>query len=100
MKALARFSASASGLEPVQYGLMVHPFASSRPGRKPFLFALLPLLALTVLGCKSDGSECDTCTTDADCKAGLVCSNFKNDDGSSAGQRCGSGTGATQCRVR
>jgi hypothetical protein len=52
------------------------------------------LLALPLLGC-SDGDECDTCAEDTDCKAGFVCSTFN--DGS---RRCGTGTGASTCRVR
>ena len=39
--------------------------------------------------------ECDTCSTDEDCEAGFVCSTFS--DGS---QRCGSGLGASTCKVR
>ena len=53
------------------------------------VLALLPLVGCT------KGNECDTCSSDTDCKDGLVCSTF--DDGS---RRCGTGTGATQCRVR
>lgn len=52
------------------------------------LVAALPLLACT------KGEECDTCTKDDDCKGGFVCSKFQ--DGS---MRCGSGVGATICRV-
>ena len=57
----------------------------------------LVLLALLVvsLGACSSGEECDTCSSDEDCNAGMVCSRFS--DGS---QRCGSGTGDTECRVR
>jgi len=55
----------------------------------------LCLLAILPLGGCSNGGECDTCTTNSDCKSGLVCSRF--DDGS---MRCGSGQGKTQCRVR
>jgi hypothetical protein len=56
---------------------------------------LLPLvLALPLLACSS-GDECETCTQDSDCQAGFVCSRFS--DGS---QRCGTGTGASTCRVR
>lgn len=53
------------------------------------VLALMPLVGCT------KGNECDTCSSDTDCKDGLVCSTF--DDGS---RRCGTGTGATQCRVR
>jgi hypothetical protein len=60
---------------------------------RPLRFGiLLALVALPLAGC---GSECDTCSSDADCEAGLVCSKFS--DGS---QRCGSGVGASTCRVR
>jgi hypothetical protein len=55
--------------------------------------ALLILTCLPLLGCHN-GGECDKCSTDQDCKAGLVCSNFS--DGS---RRCGTGTGASTCRV-
>jgi len=56
---------------------------------------LLPfVIALPLLTCSS-GDECETCTQDTDCKAGFVCSRFS--DGS---QRCGTGTGASTCRVR
>jgi hypothetical protein len=57
--------------------------------------ALLLLLALPFAGCGSTGDECDSCSSDDDCKAGLVCSTFG--DGS---RRCGSGVGDTSCRVR
>ncbi len=56
--------------------------------------ALLVLLALPFAGCGSTGEECDQCSSDDDCKAGLVCSTFS--DGS---KRCGTGLG-TSCRVR
>jgi len=55
---------------------------------------LLLLLAVPFAGCGSSGDECDTCSSDDDCKAGLVCSTFS--DGS---KRCGTGLG-TSCRVR
>jgi len=55
---------------------------------------LLVLLVLPMGACSS-GGECDTCSSDDDCNAGFVCSTFS--DGS---QRCGSGTGDTECRVR
>ena len=58
------------------------------------VFVLVLLLALPVVGCNS-GDECDICSSDDDCQTGYVCSTF--DDGS---QRCGSGAGATTCRVR
>ena len=55
---------------------------------------LLLLLALPFAGCGSSGDECDPCSSDDDCKGGLVCSTFS--DGS---KRCGTGLG-TSCRVR
>ena len=58
-------------------------------------FVLLILTCLPLLGC-NNGGECDECSTDADCKAPFVCSNFP-EDGS---RRCASGVGATTCRVR
>jgi hypothetical protein len=65
------------------------------------LLRLIPALGLLVLmvfslaGCSNNGGECDTCSMDTDCNTGFVCSTFS--DGS---KRCGSGTGASQCRVR
>jgi hypothetical protein len=56
--------------------------------------ALLLVLALPFAGCGSTGEECDTCSSDDDCNAGLVCSTFN--DGS---RRCGTGLG-TSCSVR
>ena len=56
-------------------------------------FALLVLTCLPLLGC-DNGGECDKCSADSDCKAGFVCSTFS--DGS---HRCGTGTGASTCRV-
>jgi hypothetical protein len=58
------------------------------------LLGLLAVSALPILSC-SNGGECDKCSVDEDCKSGLVCSTFSDDS-----KRCGSGTGATQCRVR
>jgi hypothetical protein len=58
------------------------------------LAALLPLAGCT------KGEECDTCSSDADCKNGLLCVNFLDDNGNVVSQRCGSGVGATTCRVR
>jgi hypothetical protein len=63
-------------------------------GRTLALAALL-LLALPFAGCGASGQECDSCSSDDDCNAGLVCASFN--DGS---QRCASGLGATSCRVR
>jgi len=57
-------------------------------------FVLLILTCLPLLGC-DNGGECDKCSSDQDCKAGFVCSNFS--DGS---RRCGSGLGASSCQVR
>jgi hypothetical protein len=53
------------------------------------------LAALTMLIACTKGDECDKCSTDADCKEGFFCTEF--DDQS---HRCGSGVGATTCRVR
>jgi hypothetical protein len=58
------------------------------------VLALPLLLTLPLVAC-NNGDECDTCSSDEDCKSGLVCSTF--DDGS---QRCGSGVGSSTCRVR
>jgi hypothetical protein len=58
------------------------------------LYLLLLVLAAPLVGCSS-GGECDTCTSDDDCQTGFVCSTFS--DGS---RRCGSGVGASSCRVR
>jgi hypothetical protein len=55
---------------------------------------LLVLTCLPLLAC-DNGGECDECSVDADCTSGFVCSTFS--DGS---RRCGSGAGATSCRVR
>ena len=54
---------------------------------------VLALAAMPLFGC-SNGDECDKCSSDDDCKEGLVCSEFS--DGS---KRCGSGIGVTQCRT-
>lgn len=56
--------------------------------------ARLPLLLALVLGLAgcTQKEECETCSSDDDCAAGLVCSTF--DDGS---RRCGQGTGGTSC---
>jgi hypothetical protein len=59
-----------------------------------FWLACLILASLPLVSCGSN-EECDTCSSDGDCTGGLVCVRFS--DGS---QRCGSGLGATQCRVR
>ena len=57
------------------------------------------LAALPSLAC-TKGNECDTCSQDSDCKGGLVCVNFLDENGNVVGKRCGSGVGATTCRVR
>ena len=64
--------------------------------RRSLWLAALVLAVLPLAGCGS-GGECDTCTTDADCKSATApfCSKFS--DGS---MRCGSGMAATSCRVR
>ena len=61
---------------------------------RALLLLLLALTALPLPGCKK-GDECSTCSADTDCSGGLVCTGFS--DGS---QHCGSGLGATTCRVR
>jgi hypothetical protein len=71
--------------------------AKIRPGRASSLARLLALtvfLALPLAACDS-GDECDTCSSDDDCQTGFVCSTFS--DGS---MRCGTGVGASTCRVR
>lgn len=55
----------------------------------------LALPAVLALGGCTSGDECDKCTDDADCKDGFFCTDFS--DGS---RRCGSGVGATSCRVK
>ena len=62
------------------------------PRAARLLLALLVLIP--VLSC-SRGGECDKCSSDSDCKNSQVCAKFDNGD-----MRCGSGIGATQCRVR
>jgi hypothetical protein len=52
------------------------------------------LLAMSIAGC-TKGNECDRCNSDDECKAGFVCSSFPDNQ-----KRCGSGVGATTCRVR
>jgi hypothetical protein len=53
---------------------------------------LLVCMAPLLVSC---GTECDRCEQDSDCKQGFLCVTFE--DGS---KRCGSGVGATTCRVR
>jgi hypothetical protein len=63
--------------------------------RTRYAMLALVLLALPAASCRTSGDECDTCSSDSDCQSGLICSTFS--DGS---KRCGSGVGATNCRVR
>lgn len=62
--------------------------------RRSRMLLMLVLAALPVIGCSSN-DECDRCESDSDCKDGFFCTDFS--DGS---RRCGSGVGATTCRVR
>jgi hypothetical protein len=62
--------------------------------RSASLLLLVLLLVVPWFGC-GNGQECDTCSSDSDCKSGSLCTSFS--DGS---KRCGSGVGATTCRVR
>ena len=57
------------------------------------------LAALTGFIACTNGGECDKCSTDSDCKEEFICSNFLNPDGTLNSKRCGTGTGATTCRV-
>jgi hypothetical protein len=61
--------------------------------RRIRVWGLLLALALPMGSCGSSGGECDSCSSDDDCAAGLACASFN--DGS---RRCGSGE--TSCRVR
>ena len=63
--------------------------------RRSVSLLVLMLLVLPWLGCGS-GRECDRCSSDDDCKQGLVCSPFSEDNS----KRCASGIGVTTCRVR
>ena len=67
--------------------------------RSSWLLALVLAGAFALPGC-SDGDECDLCESEADCKEGLVCVNFLDEDGNLDSRRCGSGVGATTCRTR
>jgi hypothetical protein len=62
--------------------------------RRSRVLLMLVLAAMPVIACSS-GDECDTCSSDSDCRDGFFCTEFS--DGS---RRCGSGVGATTCRVR
>jgi Cys-rich repeat protein len=62
--------------------------------RRRAALLMVLLLVLPWLGCAA-GQECDRCSSDSDCKSGFVCTSFS--DGS---KRCGTGVGATTCRVR
>lgn len=68
--------------------------ATARRGRG-LRAAAVAALILSLGGCGSGADECDPCTSDEDCKAGLFCSTFS--DGS---RRCASGIGETSCRLR
>ena len=61
---------------------------------RPRWLLVLVLALMPIVSC-TKGNDCDTCETDADCQEGFLCSDFS--DGS---QRCGSGVGGTNCRVR
>jgi hypothetical protein len=63
--------------------------------RRVRLLPAVVLVALTLLIACTKGDECNKCNVDADCKGGFFCSVFA--DGK---RRCGSGVGATTCRVR
>ncbi len=67
--------------------------------RTRYLLLLTLLVGLPFGGC-SKGGECDSCSSDADCKSDLYCVNFNDQNGNFVGKRCGSGIGATNCRVR
>jgi hypothetical protein len=56
------------------------------------VLAVFPLIG----SCASTGDECDVCTLETDCKAGLVCATFAGE----TTKRCASGLGSTACRVR
>jgi len=63
--------------------------------RRARVLPAIVLAALTALIACTKGDECDKCTTDADCKDGFFCTDFNDQS-----RRCGSGVGATTCRVR
>jgi hypothetical protein len=58
------------------------------------LLLVAVLVVVPFFGC-TKGNECDRCSVDEDCSEGFLCTSFS--DGS---KRCGSGVGATTCRVR
>jgi hypothetical protein len=64
------------------------------PAVRRILVLAAVLSCLSLFGCNK---ECDKCTSDADCassKDAPVCRRFSNGD-----MRCGSGLGATTCRI-
>ena len=63
--------------------------------RRSRVLPALILAALTGLIACTKGQECDKCSSDTDCKQGFFCSEFNDQT-----HRCGSGVGATTCRVR
>jgi hypothetical protein len=71
------------------------PLNAPAHARPPRLLLALSLCAALLGTACSSGDECDKCSSDDDCKSGLVCSTFN--DGS---RRCASGIGATNCRTR
>ena len=69
-------------------------YSSLTSQRARRILALAVLSSLSLFGCTK---ECDKCTSDADCadsKDTPVCRRFSNGD-----MRCGSGLGATTCRI-
>lgn len=63
-------------------------------------FLAFLLLASIPLASCTKGDECDVCESDGDCQDGFVCVNFLDGGGNVVGKRCGSGVGASTCRVR
>ncbi len=66
--------------------------------RSRWLLCLVLAVGVPLVGC-SEGEECDVCEVDADCKEGFMCVNFLDDEGGIDSRRCGSGIGATTCRI-
>jgi len=56
------------------------------------VLALIAALLIGALSSCASTEECGTCSGDADCRAGFLCSTFS--DGT---RRCASGTGETNC---